>query len=270
MSSVYGLHDTHLSIKPFQRLLNETFNIDLKVDGNIGKVTQEAIGKYQNKYSLNEKDEYGYCYGPLTQAVADPIIRNRYLQEEEFVNGGKLLGIETLVIKAFAVVEAKEYGFMSDGFPVILFERHKFYSYIRDNLNISLANEYALKYPNICNKEPGGYVGGKGEFTKYSQASKLDLNGAKSSCSWGMFQIMGFNFKACGYENVDSFVSDMIKSEDNHLKAFVNFIKSDAILHKALMQKDWTGAARRYNGPAYARNQYDVKMTQAYTEFKNE
>ena len=35
-----------------------------------------------------------------------------------------------------------------------------------------------------------------------------------------------------------------------------------------LRNKDWTGFAKRYNGPAYAENQYDKKLEKAYHKYK--
>lgn len=77
---------------------------------------------------------------------------------------------------------------------------------------------------------------------------------------------MGFNFKAAGFETLQAFVDAMLKSEDEHFKAFVNFIASKN-LGKALAQHDWATFARKYNGPAYKQNNYDVKLARAYRRF---
>jgi hypothetical protein len=37
-------------------------------------------------------------------------------------------------------------------------------------------------------------------------------------------------------------------------------------MHSALKQKEWAEFAYRYNGPAYHRNLYDVKLQRAYEE----
>ena len=54
-------------------------------------------------------------------------------------------------------------------------------------------------------------------------------------------------------------------SEAEHFEAFVRFIETDPALHKALKGKKWAQFAKLYNGPAYARNLYDVKLERAYT-----
>ncbi len=35
-------------------------------------------------------------------------------------------------------------------------------------------------------------------------------------------------------------------------------------LKEALQKRDWRNFARRYNGPAFARNQYDCRMAAAF------
>ena len=44
---------------------------------------------------------------------------------------------------------------------------------------------------------------------------------------------------------------------------FTAFIQSNR-LDTYLRNKDWAGFAKRYNGPAYAENQYDKKLEKAY------
>jgi len=77
---------------------------------------------------------------------------------------------------------------------------------------------------------------------------------------------MGKNFSSAGYSSVEDFVRDINRSEKNHLKAFVNFIKSDAILSSSIVQKDWLKFALRYNGPA--QNRYDRRMRDNYNAIK--
>lgn len=90
----------------------------------------------------------------------------------------------------------------------------------------------------------------------------LDPDAALKSAPWGKFQIMGANYEAAGYPSVSEFVLDMSRTEKNHLKAFVNFIITDPSLKKAIINKDWLGFARIYNGPA--QDGYDVRMKDAY------
>jgi hypothetical protein len=58
-------------------------------------------------------------------------------------------------------------------------------------------------------------------------------------------------------------------SEANQVRMMVNFIKSAKLL-TAIQNHDWAAFARGYNGPAYAKNAYDVKLAAAYERFSAE
>ena len=49
----------------------------------------------------------------------------------------------------------------------------------------------------------------------------------------------------------------------------VRFIRENRSMLAALQKKDWKAFARLYNGPAYAQNRYDEKLSTAYSSFKN-
>ena len=105
-----------------------------------------------------------------------------------------------------------------------------------------------------------------GEYDRLEQARKINHEAADASASWGMFQIMGFNYAACGEKSVDNFVKAMCMSECRQLVLSARFIKQSGML-SALQAKDWAEFAKRYNGPAYEQNQYDKKLAAAYQKF---
>ncbi|MNE64901.1 hypothetical protein D3C80_1603410 [compost metagenome] len=78
---------------------------------------------------------------------------------------------------------------------------------------------------------------------------------------------MGRYHQNAGYASVEEFVNDLSVSEKNHLKAFVNFIKSDSRLAKAIIEKNWLAFAKAYNGPA--QQGYDRKMEANYNALKS-
>lgn len=162
-------------------------------------------------------------------------------------------------IKAFAKVESRGSGFLPDGRPVILFERHIFNRLLK-------AKEMSCNDISICSSKSGGYLGGAREHDRLDKAIAVDKESALQSASWGMFQAMGFNWKVCGYKSLQEFINAAYRSEKDHLDMFVGFIKSNNKLLTAVRNKDWPTAARIYNGPAYKKNNYDVKLAQAYSE----
>lgn len=110
----------------------------------------------------------------------------------------------------------------------------------------------------VLTKERDTY--GTFSYRRLRKAFKLNATAALESCSWGAFQIMGSNFKALGYTSVQEMVKDLSRSERPHLRGFVNFVKADPVLMKALQHQNFTAFAARYNGPGYKENDYDTVM----------
>jgi peptidoglycan hydrolase-like protein with peptidoglycan-binding domain len=59
----------------------------------------------------------------------------------------------------------------------------------------------------------------------------------------------------------------MCKDEYHQLIAFVKFVKSNN-LDDEIRDHKWAAFARAYNGPAYAKNQYDVKLSRAHDKLE--
>ena len=186
------------------------------------------------------------------------------LTENDFNQVALELKCEPAAIKAVSEVESKGNGFMiwqGKEVPVILFERHKFHKYTN--------GKYDLQRPDISNKKAGGYGSISIQHNKLSDAVALDREAALKSASYGKFQIMGFNYKQAGYNDLQTFINAMWNSERDHLIAFSNFIKNDPALLKAIRAKDWVTFAKYYNGKDYKENNYDVKLKIAYGKFCN-
>lgn len=175
------------------------------------------------------------------------------VQHRRYRAGADRLDCDIAAVRAVIDVESRG-GFLSDKRPKILYERHYFNRLTKSKHGVS----------DICNPKPGGYKGGASEYDRLSRAIKLDRDAALRSASWGAFQIMGDNCKACGFADVEAFVAAMVQSEDAQLTAFVSFVKSNR-LDDELRRKDWEGFARGYNGPAFRKNNYDSKLAAAYS-----
>lgn len=165
------------------------------------------------------------------------------------------------VIQAVTAVEARRSGFIQGtDLPCILFEGHKFSAFTR--------GVFDARYPHLSHptwtKE--NYVGGRGEYDRLIEAIRInedDPEPALKSTSWGMFQIMGFNFAEAGHPSVRAFVNAMSTGEDAQLDAFVSFVKAND-LDAALRGEEWERFARAYNGPGYKANSYDVKLAREF------
>lgn len=183
----------------------------------------------------------------------------KLLDEDKIAEAARQLNCEVSAVRAVIDVESRG-GFLPDGRPKILFERHYF---------SRLTNKrYDASHPDISQGSWGGYgAGGANQYTRLATAIKLDRAAALRSASWGMFQIMGDNFKLVGFATVEAFVAAMVSGEAAQLDAFVAFVKKNGLADE-LARHDWAGFARGYNGPNYRANRYDEKLATAY-QFHN-
>lgn len=181
------------------------------------------------------------------------------LSESDFREAAIELDIPVNLVKAVVQVESSGSGFQSDGKPKILFERHHFHRHT--------GGIYSSKHPNISNPKSGGYT--RDEWRRFDQAASLNRRAAILSSSWGLFQILGSNHSICGYSTPEDFAAAMHESERKHLDAFVSFIRVNG-LDRHLRARNYAAFARGYNGPAYSKNSYDVKIRDAFQKLERE
>lgn len=186
---------------------------------------------------------------------------------EDIKKAAEKLGLEPCAVKAVVDVESAGSGFLADGRVKILFEGHIFWKELQKR-NISPA-PLAAQHPNIVYPrwDRSQYRGNAGEWPRLEAAMRINEEAALCSASYGLFQIMGFNHKAAGFNTAKEYVEAQKESEAKQLEAFCNFMKFEGLV-SFLWKQDWAGFARRYNGPAFAQNQYDTKLRQAYERCK--
>ncbi|WP_218571730.1 N-acetylmuramidase family protein [Pseudomonas sp. DE0010] len=185
------------------------------------------------------------------------------IEEEDYVEAAATLGCEVEAIKAVALTETGSVGSYfagaeGDKVAAILFERHYFHQLT--------GGQFDQTDPDISYSKSGGYGLVSEQYGKLIRAYNLSASEALKSASWGRFQIMGRYHINAGYSSVEAFVRDMNRSEKNHLKAFVSFIKSSNALSSAIVQKNWLKFALVYNGPR--QKGYDEKMRKNYDALK--
>lgn len=242
-----------------QRTLNEIGYPVGRADGWFGAATEKGVRAFQYDKDLIVD---GIAGERTLQALYGNLRPAYQLKESDLVRAARDLGVELASVHALAEVESAGNGFLEAGVPVILFERHWMR---RQLLKLDVdVDVLAYLHPDLVNSDAGGYLGGRAEHDKLARAKLIHEDSAIESASWGRFQVMGFHWKALGYPNAKDFERRMRKDEGEHLEAFTRFILNDAALLTALRRKDWAEVARLYNGPAYAKNHYDVKLGEAY------
>lgn len=181
------------------------------------------------------------------------------------------LGLEPALLKAVQLVEAAgRDGFLADGRPQILFEGHIMYKEVHKKFPDRDLAYLCKRYSTIFfpKWDKSKYLGGVHEYKRLELAKEIDEECALKSASWGMFQIMGFNHKICGCQDVYDFVHKVSESHEKQLELMYYFMHNSGCL-KNLKEKDWAGFAKKYNGPGYAQNAYDQKLRNSYENFKD-
>lgn len=249
--------DTGEHITELQRELKRLGH-SLKIDGVFGPATERAVKSFQNLVGMVVDGTVGDKTFAAIKGYAFP----ESLTHNAMLRAAKRLDVPVEAIMAVSEVESRGRGFFTNGLPAILFERHV----MRRRLIAHTVDPtpYMQKHPSIVNVSPGGYLGGLGEYNRLEEAKRILVDAARESASWGCYQIMGYHWERLGYESVNDFVARMRLDENEHLEAFTRFILTDPELHSALKRQDWATFARIFNGPAYAKNQYDVKMANAF------
>ncbi len=195
---------------------------------------------------------------PIPQPAPQPSAQtDRRLTNADYQAVARMIGCEIAAIRAVVEIESSGSGFLSDGRPKILFEAQWFSEFTN--------GKFDATHPDISSPRWNRdlYVGGVGEWKRIEKAIALNREAALKSASWGLGQVMGFNFRSAGYVDVESFVKDMYLNEGKQLMAMFNFIKSQR-LDRFLISRDWAGFARGYNGEGFRQNRYDEKLASAY------
>lgn len=191
------------------------------------------------------------------------------LTDADFIRAACEMRCEVAVIKAVTKKEAPKGGFLPDGQPTILFERHVF--------RRLTAGRFDESHPHLSHKEPGGYgAAGQRQHDRLNEAAGLDRDAALQSASWGRFQIMGFNWTTCGYPSLQDFINAMYRSEGDHIHAFARFVVNEKRdypvkgplfgmrMAEALQLREFGVFACLFNGPNYRINKYDTSLKDFY------
>jgi len=185
------------------------------------------------------------------------------LNSQDLVDAADKLTGDVATIRAVVEVESAGAGFDAQKRPKILFEPHIFYKQLGPGAKRDRAVKEGLAYPKWGTKP---YPPASKRYDQLARAIDIDETAALNSASWGLPQIMGFNFKSAGFPNAKAMVTSMMQGEREQLLAFVNLL-IDWKLAATLQKHDWRTFALKYNGPGALKNGYDKKLEKAYNKF---
>lgn len=261
---VYQVGDEGPEVESIQNRLR-LIGYDIDVDGVYGNGTARVVRQFQRDRNLVVDGRVGpKTLRRLHNAEPDP----KVLTQQDIEAAADKLGVPVAAMMAVNEVESRGSGFLDDGRPVILFERHIMLR--RLEANGVDPSRYDNAPTNIVSTSTGGYEGGAAEHDRLAIAEKIDPTSAIESASWGLGQVMGMHWKRLGYANASEFRRKMERSEADQLDAVVRYIAADETLVVAMREQDWATFARYYNGPNYEKNKYAIKLAEAFAEHQRE
>lgn len=208
--------------------------------------TTEAGGMtLRNRTSCKEFVASGFRFPAMRPAT-----------EQDYVEVAQGLGIEPSAFRAFFDVETAGKGFLGDGRPIILFERHIFHQLTK--------GKWDAANPDVSSPMPGGYgAPGANQYKRLTAAAALDCPAALEATSWGAFQILGRMSVSAGYQHPDDFVRAQMSSGRAQLDAAAHMVEANDLV-RFLRARDWAGLARKWNGPNFQAHGYDRRLAEAY------
>ncbi len=265
MTATLRQGDHGLAVRDLQAALRAQ-GFTLTATGDFDAATLASVQAFQRRAGLVADG----LVGPLTLSALASHADPRQLTRADLQQAAATLAVPLAAVQAVTEVESRGSGFLEDGRPVILFERHVFYARLVERRGRATAELLTRDYPNLVNPQPGGYGNGASEWQRLTLARQLDENLALESASWGLFQIMGYHWQTLGYTDIQDFVARMTSGAAAQLEAFVRFLRAQPGLLQSLRAGKWADFARGYNGPGYARNLYDIKLARAFARYSAE
>lgn len=267
MSVVFTQTYSKEHIAHIQRALNE-FSWDvpgrkaLVPDGIFGNL---SIALLRTCQSLKGDQVTGVYEGKLAQDCEE-LIRTKFITRAWIIEQCLQVKIEPAMILALMDNESIGAGYLPNSRAKVLFERHQFYKHLRARVDAKTFNELVAKHPTLISTKPGGYLGNEREWDRVDLAMRIHLEAAILSTSWGLGQVMGFNWEVAGAESVMDFFFRMQRSEAKQFELFMGFITRQPSLYRAFQRKDFVTIAVMYNGRNHASNNYVPRMQAAYAK----
>lgn len=245
------------------------------VHGALDTTTREAVKRFRYRWMLSVSDEVEDQDLPILLQQLDKALQdwiNPRLDElmvknstpptdEDHLRIAQSLKIDAAALQTIIEVEAPVITrkVALDGRPFIIYDREIF--------SRITGHKYDESNPVVSNPThdfKNQTLDQKIQWNLLAEAYGLDRDAALSATEWGIFTILGSNFKSSGFQTVGEFVRFISESEANQLEAvLLGFVRGHK-LEDALKSHDWESFARKYIGPGGLGN-YVGRLTRAYT-----
>ena len=181
----------------------------------------------------------------------------------------EIIGCAPAALDAVIRVETCGFGYDPDGYLVCLPELHKVGRYLPKSKRV-VARARGLvrsrwspkQYRGLSSYRRNAELAGRRRRELWGRIAKIDERAAYLATSWGLPQIMGFNYRLAGFSSVTDMVRAFADSEDAQIEAMGRFIVNSGLADE-LCAQDWRGFARGYNGPGQV-DRYARLLAEAY------
>jgi N-acetylmuramidase len=183
------------------------------------------------------------------------------LSDSDYQDLSSEFDLKVAMLKAVIEVESAGSGFQLNepvpARPKILFEAHWFYKLTPKPVSKTRPDLSSPRWNRSL------YKGGSAEWGRLLDAMEFDEIQALKSASYGLGQIMGFNYPVAGCNSIQQFIQENFAGEYWQARHMMNFIVNKG-LRDELKRQNWAGFAQGYNGAGYRQNSYDTKLANAY------
>lgn len=181
----------------------------------------------------------------------------------EIEKAAKEFGLEPAALLAIAEIESAGQVFAKvDGRnePLIRFEGHYF------DRRLTGDQQERARAAGLASPNAGDVANPRGQAARWhllGQAAAIDHRAAYESTSWGLGQVMGAHWQWLGFADVDALVTEARSGAAGQARLMARYLDK-AGLTDALNGHDWEAVGHGYNGPGFRKNNYHVKLAEAY------
>lgn len=166
--------------------------------------------------------------------------------------------IQENYIKAVIKVESGQVGFRN-GRLLIRFEAHIFLNRVPESgSHFRFGNPIWTNHSVLLDGQWFEYHGNQElEYRALATAIRFNESQAYESASYGLPQLMGFNYRRAGYRSAKDMYNAFVTGEEEQLRAMFRWMDSGGLITH-LKNKDLYSFARAYNGSGQARYYADL------------
>lgn len=228
---------------------------------------EDALPEHPPRVEVEHEPPFVYGYPNTTEdgrfvpvSWTGPIPGQPAITDDDIAELADAWNLDPCHLRAVLRVESAGSGFLlkepPPARPKILFEAHWFYKLTPLPVSKTRPDLSSRRWNRSL------YEGGSAEWDRLRDAMEFDAVQALKAASWGLGQVMGFNYTVAGCETLEQFVVESFTGEKQQFNHMLSFIDNNGLMGH-LRAGRWASFAKGYNGAGYRANRYDEKLAAA-------